>query len=149
MILYTNADGLLNKKDELLLQTDKMKPKIIAITETVPKNISDFVLSEYKLEIFEIFHNENPKRGVALYIDRTLQAQACDTLNKCTFREAIWCQFQTEAKEKVLVGCIYKSPNTTEDNLKELYRLFQKEEIQNYDKVCIMGDFNFPDMNWE
>ena len=37
-IYYTNADGLLNKKDELELIIKEKKPSFIVITEVFPKN---------------------------------------------------------------------------------------------------------------
>jgi len=38
--MYTNADNVLNKKDELklLIDAQQKKPHIIAITEAKPKN---------------------------------------------------------------------------------------------------------------
>ena len=41
-ILYTNADGLINKRQELrvLINSLQDKPDVIAITEIKPKNIS-------------------------------------------------------------------------------------------------------------
>ena len=52
--------------------------------------------------------------------------------------------------EKVLVGCIYKSPSSDDKNLDALNKLIL--EIGNmeekYKHILIMGDFNFPDVNW-
>ncbi len=36
-VFYTNADSLLNKRDELLVKVLELKPEIIQITETLPK----------------------------------------------------------------------------------------------------------------
>ena len=48
------------------------------------------------------------------------------------------------------MGCIYKSPNTTEHNEKIIFSLFElaNKSISNYDKICIMGDFNYPSIKW-
>ena len=41
-ILYSNVDGLLNKKDELMSIIEKHQHMIIALTEIKPKRIYDF-----------------------------------------------------------------------------------------------------------
>ena len=147
-VLYTNTDGLLNKKDELLILIEDYQPEIIAITETIPKNVKDFVLCEYKVDNYDIFHNDNPSRGVALYFHKSINAQECTKLNKGNFKEAIFCQFDTREKERCLVGCIYKSPNSTEENIQNLYYIFKNNDFGTFDKICIMGDFNFPNILW-
>ena len=59
-------------------------------------------------------------------------------------------QFSTLNNTKVLLGCIYKSPNTTEQNVKILFSLLElaNKSISNNDKICIMGDFNYPSIKW-
>ena len=146
-MFYTNADGLLNKRDELLIHIEEFQPKIIAITEIVPKKVQEFIQWEYSLDRYDMFCNENPSRGVALYLDKTLNAQEC-ILRDNTFKEAVLCHFETNDKEKCLVGCIYRSPNSTEENTQELNKLLKNDLIQKYDKVCLMGDFNFPNITW-
>ena len=43
-ILYTNADGLINKRQELrvLINSLQDKPDVIAITEIKPKNVRHY-----------------------------------------------------------------------------------------------------------
>ena len=48
-VLYTNIDGLINKKDELLKLINDTQPSIVAITEAYPK--SGTVPSQAELEI--------------------------------------------------------------------------------------------------
>ena len=43
--LYTNADSLLGKRDLLKHRIDELKPDIIAITESLPKNLSSSSLN--------------------------------------------------------------------------------------------------------
>ena len=73
----------------------------------------------------------------------------CETLNTQPFEESVWCTFTSNNNEKVLIGCIYKSPSSTPENIDELYKLMKHDELGTHDKVCIVGDFNFPTINWK
>ena len=84
-----------------------------------------------------------------MYIREDLNAQPCKELNNSVFQESVWCYFSNGLGKKVLLGCIYKSPNSTEINKNELINLIKMDVIQKFDYVCIMGDFNFPNINWE
>ena len=58
-ILYTNADGLLNERqdlNQLLINSQSKKPDIIAITEFKPQNFIHLLLiSEFNLDGYNIF----------------------------------------------------------------------------------------------
>ena len=84
-VLYTNADSLLNKKDELQSNLALGKKDIIAITEVIPKTHKELNEPEYQLPEYEMFVNKNPKRGVALYISKELNPQEVNTLNEHNF----------------------------------------------------------------
>ena len=49
----------------------------------------------------------------------------------------------------MLLGCIYRSPNSPDENNDKLLDLLSQDTIQAYDKVCIVGDFNYPGISWE
>ena len=91
--LYTNADGLLNKRDELSVYIDTVLPKIIAITELKPKSKIAFNIEEYNIRNYRLFVNNIPERGVALYVHDTLQAEEHCLLNNQNFKESVWCTF--------------------------------------------------------
>ena len=48
----------------------------------------------------------------------------------------------------MIVGCIYRSPNITRDNNKLLLDMMQGANSGSYSHVIIMGDFNYPEINW-
>ena len=52
-------------------------------------------------------------------------------------------------KEKLLLGAIYKSPNSDAANHKRLNELLHKAVNQDYEYTVIAGDFNFPEVDWE
>ena len=148
--LYTNADSLLNKKDELLTLIHEIKPNIISITEVKSKGkradeVNDH---EYNIDGYDMFLNDQPKRGVAIYTDKKLNAQQYDEFNYHNFEENVFCTFKGVNGENVLIGCLYRSPNSTDENKENMFNLLKSEKIQKFDKVCITGDFNFPTLQW-
>ena len=55
-----------------------------------------------------------------------------------------------KGREKTLVGNVYRSPNSTEENDKLLMdKISQAYEIAGDNRILIMGDFNVPFINWE
>ena len=147
-ILYTNADGLLNKLDELKCLTEEKKPDIIAITEYFPKQYTDITMSEIAIPGYDQFTNENPKRGVIVYAKSHLNAKEITDINEENFQECVWISIINKDKKSTLIGCIYKSPNTTAENEEKLFTLIKSKKIEKYDKVCIVGDFNYPNASW-
>ena len=94
-ILYSNVDGLLNKKDELLNIIEKDQPMIIALTEIKPRRLCNFNIAEYNIPGYTLLVNNKIKRGVAIYAHVSLNAQLFNTLNDSGFEELVWCQFST------------------------------------------------------
>ena len=86
---------------------------------------------------------------MVIYIDNTLNARGVEKLNSHLFQESTWCSFVSEDKEQVLIGCLYRSPNSSEHNYNKLKDLLTSEIVQKYDRICIMGDFNFPNISWD
>ena len=89
-ILYSNVDGLLDKKDELISITEKDQPIIIALSEIKPKRQYDFNIAEYNIPGYTLFVNNKIKRGVAIYAHVGLNAQLFNTLNDSGFEESVW-----------------------------------------------------------
>jgi hypothetical protein len=54
---------------------------------------------------------------VAIYVRKKLQAEDVKVITK--FQESIWISIKLNAKDKVLVGCAYKSPSSKHENLDE------------------------------
>ena len=139
----------MNKRDELELVVKEIQPKIIAVTEIIAKNQQTFEVTEYNIPGYELFTNDNPKLGVALYMKNDLNAVRNKVLNKSSFEESVWCNFNSKEGEGVLVGCVYRSPSSGEENFQKLIELLHHEEIGKFNKICIVGDFNMPNINWD
>ena len=149
-VMYSNVDGLLNKKEELLSRIDDLNPSIIAITELIPKNLRNYTEKEFHITNYDMFCNKNYNRGVAIYMSNHLNARVCNDLEGFEFEEHVWCTFDSKCNGKVLIGCVYRNPNSsTTENNKKLFEMLKSDKLLKYDKICIMGDFNYPNVKWD
>ena len=64
-------------------------------------------------------------------------------------KESVWCRIKLRNNDSLLVGCIYRSPNSSDQNSLELINLFGKARNSRDSHKLIMGDFNLKDINWE
>ena len=72
-ILYTNADSLHNKLQELKLLISSLEhtPQIIAITEVNNKSNNKAVINEFNIPGYELYitNLEEISRGMIIYVD--------------------------------------------------------------------------------
>ena len=148
---YTNADSLRNKMSELRTIVSNNKPQLIAITEVKAKNFR-FDVKDVELQIpgYEIYKSDmssNSDRGCILYIHKSLNP--CYVQHKGTYKDAVWCEVGLINNDKLLVGCLYRSPNIQEnDNLTFNKMINTTLEERTYSHLLMVGDFNLPDINW-
>jgi endonuclease/exonuclease/phosphatase family metal-dependent hydrolase len=150
-VLYTNADSLLGKRDLLKCKIEDLKPDIIAITETLPKNLSKSSLNpqqEYGIEGFNMFMGSQNKRGVIIYTANHLQVSKEDELTESEHEEQVWCNIRTKTGD-LIFGNIYHSPSSTQENHAKLRTLIDDSCSKGSRNVIIVGDFNMPSIDWE
>lgn len=148
---YTNADSVFNKRAELVTAIAIHTPDVICITEAVPKNTRTKPQdSELQVEGYELFSNlERCKRGVLLYTADRLKAAQVTISNNFDFDENVWVEIRLQEGDKLLMGCLYRSPNSDEaNNAKMLTHLKINCERKDYTHMVVCGDFNLPDINW-
>ncbi len=147
---YTNADSLLNKRSEFAIAVAHYSPDIICIAEAVPKNtLTKAQESEFQLEGYDLCSNiARCRRGVIMYTAKKLNASPADCVN-VDFEESCWIEIGLQGKDKLLVGCVYRSPNSEPSNTSKLLTsLKEVSKLKEYSHLLICGDFNFPDINW-
>ena len=49
----------------------------------------------------------------------------------------------------MLIECIYRSPNSSNRSVLELGKLLEEACSYGYSHLCILGDFNFKEINWD
>ena len=127
-----------------------VSPDIIGLTEIKPKN-PRYVLQEAEIVIegYDCWPAiSSSGRGVAIYTKNALQATAVNPLPDCSFKDAIWCEIRLYRGDKLLVGCVYRSPNSTNENNALLLELLKAATNGKHSHVVIMGDFNYPEIDW-
>jgi len=96
----------------------------------------------------ELAHNN--ERGVLFYIASDIHVKVID--NSSARQECILLLLKGRGgnshHNQILLGNIYRSPNSTQDNDNELYKMFK--DIQRTYKIpkLLVGDFNFASIKW-
>ncbi|KAA0200510.1 hypothetical protein HAZT_HAZT010703 [Hyalella azteca] len=139
----------MNKRDEIQALIETHQPAVLGITEVKPKN-NRFTIEECEVAYkgYEIFHNlGKPGRGIALYVKSDLKPSVCDSLDS-DFAESVFVECRLSGNEQLLIGLIYRSPSSTADNTAKLNKLLQQAADLKPSHLLIMGDFNFPELDW-
>ena len=147
--LYTNADSLTNKMDEFVARITTDEPDIIGITETVPKSCLEgsVMSSGFALPGYTLYSTLNG-RGSALYIREGIKSVPLDV----DIREgvvAVWCSIPLVHGDRLLVGLVYRSPSSGDNDNRKLFKTLTDALSRSYSHLLLMGDFNYPNINWD
>ena len=82
--------------------------------------------------------------GVVFYIHSDLNCVHREEIFEQNFPESIWCNISYSGVN-TLVGVCYRAPNSIQVNDEALYSLIDRVGKE---EVVIMGDFNFPELDW-
>jgi hypothetical protein len=121
---------------------------IIGIVETwLHDGISD---SEVSIPSFTIYRKDRgivksgKGGGVILYVHNSLSSTIAKDLN--SFKtESVWCRIYIDKIKSLLVGCCYRSQQASDEEVNNLYSAIRLASKQ---QVLVMGDFNYPHINW-
>ena len=148
--MYTNADSLPNKLNELSLLSYDRKPDIIAVTEVKPKHTSnpvkpsDILIPGY----LEPLHNlARPGRGVCIYIKSGLKYK-CEEEDS-DFPHVIWINLEGKNSEPIRFGCAYRSPRSPEVENAMLNNMIANAFSNGNRNVVLVGDFNYSEVDWK
>ncbi len=152
---YTNADQLHNKLTELEIRTQDNKPNIIGITEVKPKHGRYKTREpEYSLgkgrqyQMFSKNIENDTGRGLLLYVDQDLDATEYEP--ETQFEENLMVKINLNNADKLLVCLIYRFHyNKSQEYNKKLRDLIDEANSKNFSHILIMGDFNYPDIDWD
>ena len=149
--MYANVDSLANKVQELKFRINDTysKPHIIALTEIKHKNKWNIDISELQIEGYTIYSNnlQDNGRGIVNYVRRDIICQQIYVDN--SFNEYLLLQLQLKNKSKVLIGTIYRSPNSLSDNDSKLFGFIDNFSLFSNKYKLLLGDFNCPNINWD
>ena len=148
-MFYSNVDCFtVEKKLELQSLLTKNGIDIIGLTEILPKHsVFENLEVYYKLDNYNIFTSDLKEgRGVVICVREGLCAE--QVILRSDFKEAVWCKIKLRQNDTFLVGCLYRSPNSSDQNSLELMELFKTVKDTRDSHKLIMGDFNLREINW-
>ena len=89
-----------------------------------------------------------PSWGVYFYIKTCFNAYLDDHLCLNRFSESVWCKIPLVGGDVMLVGAVYRSPNSDTINFGHLCDLMNLVFNSSASHVLVTGDFNMPLINW-
>ena len=156
-ILFSNADQMNASKFLELQQIIKReKPLILAICEAKPKNSTkerteqDYKLQDYMLHPINITPG-SPGRGILVYTHDSISKSVAQISLSTKFDENCALEIRLRGGDMLLFACCYRSPTkseTSEANNLNLNKLLKEVSVGKYTHRCILGDFNYKDINW-
>jgi len=82
---------------------------------------------------------------------RTLKVnwQPTQITHEFAFPEQVWCKLQSKSNSELPIGICYKTPNVSiyKDNTDVLLRDLLDSSSDK--RFVLMGDFNYPDIDWK
>ena len=119
-VFYTNADNLMNKLDELKVRTYDTNCDIIIITEVYPKfgDSRDIQNVELQIKGYNLYCSrvEKNSRAVTIYVKEVIRSDQNIVLTDYEFNESVWVNIYLQNERKILIGGIYRSPNSSLEN---------------------------------
>ena len=150
--LYSNARSIVNKMAELEILVQDCEPDIIGISETWAHdsiNDAELALEGYRIYREDRLDTHNGRGGgVILYVAEYLSSKIRDDLGEVKKGISVWCDIYqgSNMADYLTVGVVYRSPNGDLDENDLVCKLVEKAASGH---VVIMGDFNYPDIEWD
>ncbi|XP_069768195.1 uncharacterized protein [Narcine bancroftii] len=146
--IYFNARSIVNKVDELKAWTDTWGHDIVTISETWLQEGQDWQLNIPGYICFRCDRAGGKKGGgVALLVKEDITAVRWQDGLEGSSNEAVWVKLRGEGGMRVLIGVYYRPPNGPRKLEEQICREIMYM-CENH-KVVIMGDFNFPHIDWD
>ena len=106
-------------------------------------------LPEVEIDGYTLFHKDREGRrggGVALYVKDTLNSYVNTAIKTDSNTESLWIDIII-GRKKFVLGIIYRPPDMGAEASASL--LQELERASRYDNVCVMGDFNYRNIDWD
>ena len=146
-ILYTNAQTVVNKIDELRSVAFDLKPDIILINESwTHKDITKAYLNIQGYELCDRKDRTDTAdgRGGGLLIYNRLGIVATEKETSSSFNQVLSITVETGSKP-LIINLVYRSPNSSAENnakLDEFITLFTSSSVT-------IGDMNYSGIDWQ
>ena len=151
-VIHTNCQSAMNKKSEISDLVASEKPHVLALTEFGASSSTDN--GELGINGYSLYRGDHSDgkgglgKGVALYVHNSLNHSACPKLDGGSFDCSAWSMVKLMDNKTLLLGVVYRSPNSNEENNQNLLRQLRLAASIKYDFLMICGDFNLPLIDW-
>ena len=145
-LFHLNIRSLRYKMDELGLFCDQHKPHVLAISETWLDD--SFVDEEVSLQGYNLMRRDRDcvGGGVAVYVAEHLNYNRLkdprDLLPDIDV-ESIWFELSLPKTKKILIGAVYKPPDSNASTFTESLEKILSNFTTNETETILLGDFNF------
>ena len=142
--VYANLQSIFNKKHEIEEYIEETKIDMMFFTESFIND--DHQPVEYDFIGYQCFVAKKQRGGACIYAKNSLSPYEIQPPNKT--EDSCWVVINTKNYVKRLYGCVYRSPNSSqENNVKLMDNIIWAQE--KYQEVILIGDFNLPTANWD
>ena len=142
----------MNKRSEISDFIETNQPHVLALTEFgAPSSVSDGELNYEGYTLYRGNHTDGsggPGKGAALYVKNVLNHAAYPQFDNDTFNCSAWSMIKIARSKSLLIGVVYRSPNSNAQNNDDLVQLVRKAFTSRFDHVLLCGDFNLPLIDW-
>ena len=151
--IYSNVDGISNKKAELDLLLRKERPDFVFITESKLNaefvNTNIFNTQEYKVFRLDRPNQNAPGGGVVILVQKNLVCSEITLLNNQNVDDTPWCEIKC-VDINIMLGVVYRPPSSPIDINQKLCDLLRlSEDVSRDSQILVCGDFNFGNILWE
>ena len=151
-VIHTNCQSAMNKRSEIIALVDSQSPDILALTEFgAASSVGDGELGINDYSLYRGNHSSGGGglgKGVALYVKDTLNHSACLALESVEFDCSTWCSVLLSDGKRLLIGVIYRSPNSPDTNNQNMLNILKLASAFRSDYLMVCGDYNLPKINW-
>ena len=84
--------------------------------------------------------------GTCIFVKESISFYEVNPPNQC--EDSSWIVIQSKNSVKRLYACVYRSPNSTNENNQKLIDNIVWAKY-NYNEIILVGDFNYPEINWD
>ena len=142
--LYANVQSFLNKKAEIEVYLKDNETDLLFFTECwIREDHTDgeIAIPGYQLPV--VFRKD--RGGACVFVRNGISFVEVKPPNSSS--DTVWLVINTGNRVNRIYGCVYRSPNSSSENNSALFEDI-KWAKQNYRELFLVGDFNFPLIDW-